>query len=247
MVENNINSDESQRQTYTYSDESRKRLRYTRKLIVHTILSNKLYEKIYLGDICQRHRIGNDRVLNIMIKKLAESVRHPLSFNRLRNSVVATGAQISVPTTIDYVGFAEDSWLLLPMSNEVAKFSEKETIRKYYFIDNGILNLFLVRQEPALLENLVAIQLCRVYGKENVTFLNKEKEIDFIVSEERLAIQVTYSLKDKDTFDRETEPLISFFKKNPDWTPLIITYDEEETIDRDGVTIHAVPVWKWLL
>ena len=89
-----------------------------------------------------------------MIKKLAESVRHPLSFNRLRNSIVATGAKISVPTTIDYVGFAEDSWLLLPVSNEVAKFSDKESIKKYYFIDNGILNLFLVRQEPALLRIL---------------------------------------------------------------------------------------------
>ena len=210
-------------------------------------LISSLYQKIYLGDICQRHRIGNDRVLNIMIKKLAESVRHPLSFNRLRNSVVATGAQISVPTTIDYVGFAEDSWLLLPMSNEVAKFSDKESIKKYYFIDNGILNLFLVRQEPALLENLVAIQLCRVYGKENVTYLNKEKEIDFIVHEERLAIQVSYSLKEKGTFDRETEPLVSFVQKNPEWTPLIITYDEEETIEQNGVTIPAVPVWKWLL
>ena len=210
-------------------------------------LISGLYQKIYLGDICQRHRIGNDRVMNILIKKLAESVRHPLSFNRLRNSVVATGAQVSLPTAIDYVGFAEDGWLLLPMNNDVAKFSDRETIKKYYFIDNGILNLFLVRQEPALLENLVAVQLCRIYGKENMTYLNKEKEIDFIVNEERLAIQVSYSLKDKDTFDRETEPLVSFIKKNPDWTPLIITYDETGAIELDDVTINAVPVWKWLL
>lgn len=210
-------------------------------------LISSLYQKIYLGDICQRHRIGNDRVLNIMIKKLAESVRHPLSFNRLRNSIVLTGVQISVPTVIDYVGFSEDSWLIIPMGNEAAKFSEKESTKKYYFVDNGLLNLFLVRQEPALLENLVAVQLCRSYGKENVTFFNKEKEIDFIVDEKRLAVQVSYSLKDKETFARETEPLFSFVKKNPEWTPVIITYDETDTVERDGVTIDVLPVWKWLL
>ena len=210
-------------------------------------LISSLYQKIYLGDICQRHRIGNDRVLNIMIKKLAESVRQPLSFNRLKNSVVATGAQISLPTVIDYVGFSEDGWLILPVSNDVARFADKESIKKYYFIDNGILNLFLVRQEPALLENLVAIQLCRTYGKDKVTYFSKEKEIDFIINEENLAIQVSYSLKDSETFERETEPLVSFAKKNPGWKPLIITYDESSTIERDGITVNVVPIWRWLL
>lgn len=28
---------------------------------------------------------------------------------------------------------------------------------------------------------------------------------------------------------------------------LIITYDEEETIEKDGITIKVIPVWKWLL
>ena len=58
---------------------------------------------------------------------------------------------------------------------------------------------------------------------------------------------MSYSLKEKGTFDRETEPLVSFVQKNPEWTPLIITYDEEETIEQNGVTIPAVPAWKWLL
>ena len=28
---------------------------------------------------------------------------------------------------------------------------------------------------------------------------------------------------------------------------LIITYDEEETIEKDGLTIEVIPAWKWLL
>ena len=114
---------------------------------------SSLYQKIYLGDICARNNIKNDRVLNILIKKMAESVKQPLSYNRLKNVIVATGSSISVPTTIDYAEYASDSWLILPIENEVGKLTEKEMQKKYYFVDNGLLNLFLMNSETSLLEN----------------------------------------------------------------------------------------------
>ena len=181
--------------------------------------------------------------MNILIKKMAESVKQPLSFNRLRNVIVSTGSPISVPTTIDYVGFATDSWLILPMENEVGKLTEKESQKKYYFVDNGLLNLFLMNPETSLLENMVAVELCRRYGKENVYYLNAEKEIDFIVPEKKLAIQVSYSIKDYATWEREVPPLMKYAKAHPDWKCLLITYDEEST--EEGIS--TIPVWKWLL
>ena len=204
---------------------------------------SSLYQKIYLGDICARNNIKNDRVMNILIKKMAESVKQPLSYNRLKNVIAATGSTISVPTTIDYVGYAADSWLVLPMENEVGKLAEKELQKKYYFIDNGLLNLFLMNAETSLLENIVAVELCRRYGKENVYYLNSEKEIDFIVPEENLAIQVSYSIKDEATRNREVSPLVKFVKTHQDWKCLLITYDEEGI--EEGIS--ATPVWKWLL
>ena len=188
---------------------------------------SSLYQKIYLGDICARNNIKNDRVMNILIKKMAESVKQPLSYNRLKNVVAATGTTISVPTTIDYVGYAADSWLVLPMENEVGKLAEKESQKKYYFIDNGLLNLFLMNAETSLLENMVAVELCRRYGKESVYFLNAEKEIDFVVPDEKLAIQVSYSIKDEATRNREVSPLVKYAKVHQDWKCLLITYDEE--------------------
>ena len=204
---------------------------------------SSLYQKIYLGDICARNNIKSDRVMNILIKKMAESVKQPLSYNRLKNVIAATGSTISVPTTIDYVGYAADSWLVLPMENEVGKLTEKELQRKYYFIDNGLLNLFLMNAETSLLENMVAVELCRRYGKENVYYLNAEKEIDFIVPDEKLAIQVSYSIKDETTRTREVVPLMKYAKKHQDWKCLLITYDEESI--EEGISV--IPVWKWLL
>lgn len=204
---------------------------------------SSLYQKIYLGDICARNNIKSDRVMNILIKKMAESVKQPLSYNRLKNVIAATGTTISVPTAIDYVGYAADSWLVLPMENEVGKLAEKESQKKYYFIDNGLLNLFLMNAETSLLENMVAVELCRRYGKENVYFLNAEKEIDFIVPDEKLAIQVSYSIKDEATRNREVSPLVKYAKGHQDWKCLLITYDEESM--EEGISV--IPVWKWLL
>ena len=183
---------------------------------------SSLYQKIYLGDICARNNIKNDR---------------------LKNVIVTTGSSISVPTTIDYVDYASDSWLILPMENEVGKLTEKETQKKYYFIDNGLLNLFLMNSETSLLENMVAVELFRRYGKENVYYLNADKEIDFIVSDEKLAIQVSYSIKEESTYNREVPPLTKYAKAHEDWKCLLITYDEEGT--EEGIPV--VPVWKWLM
>ena len=89
---------------------------------------------------------------------------------------------------------------------------------------------------------MVAVELCRRFGKKNVCFLNAEKEIDFIVSEEKLAIQVSYSIMDETTYNREVPPLVKYAKAHEDWKCLLITYDEE----RVEKGIPVVPVWKWL-
>lgn len=204
---------------------------------------SSLYQKIYLGDICARNNIKNDRVLNILVKKMAESVKQPLSYHRLRNIVVSTGASISVPTTIDYAGYVADSWLVLPLENEVGKLSDKETQKKYFFVDNGLLNLFLTHPETSLLENMVAVELCRRFGKDKVFYLNADKEIDFLVPDEKMAIQVSYSLAELATKEREIPPLVKFQKTHPDWLCMLVTYDEEGI--ESGIPV--VPVWKWAL
>lgn len=209
---------------------------------------SSLYQKIYLGDICTRNAIKNDRILNILIKKMAESIKQPISFNRLRNNIVSTGFKTSVPTVIDYVGYCEDSWLLLPIENEIAKMSDKESQKKYYFIDNGLLNLFIINPETSLLENLVAIQLCRKYGLDKVGYYNDNmREIDFVIQESKTAIQVAYSIHSEETRARETVPLFHFAETHPDWALYVITYDEEDVINQADKQINAIPIWKWVI
>ena len=208
---------------------------------------SSLYQKIYLGDIAARHGLKNERALALLIKKLAESVKNPVSYQRLRNSIVSTGNKISLPTVIDYVQYAADSWLVLPMENELSSFTTRESQKKYYFIDCGLLNLFLINPETSLLENLVAIQLMRRYGREQVRFYCNNHEIDFVVPDKKLAIQVSYSLLEPGTEEREIRPLQNFGATHPDWQLLIITHEEERLLDNGKSRIEILPAWKWLL
>ena len=208
-----------------------------------------VYQKIYLGDIAARNAITNTFGLKIMIKKLAESVKQPISFNRIANIVSTTGSKLSTTSAIKYVEYAESAWLLQRINNIAAKLAEKESNSKYYFTDNGILNLFLIDGNTSLLENLVAINLIRQFGKEDaVFFYNKGVEVDFYIPEEQWAIQVSYSIKDLETKERETDALIKLSKVLPCRRLLIITFDEESVLQMDNhARIEVIPVWKWLL
>lgn len=83
----------------------------------------------------------------------------------------------------------------------------------------------------------------RRFGKKNVFFLKAEKEIDFMVPDEKLAIQVSYSINDQTTKDREVPPLVKYSKAHEDYNCLLITYDDEGT--EEGIPV--VPVWKLLM
>ena len=212
---------------------------------------SSVFQKIYLGDIIARNNITNIAGIRLMIRKIAESVCRPISFNRINNLLSSVGGKLSLATTIKYVEYCEDAWLLMKLKNYTACLADKESNCKYYFIDNGILNLFLIDKDSMLLENLVAMQLFRKYGhdmsNERVFFYNDNFEVDFYIPEDALAIQVCYSLSDEETLQREVNALKKLPKRLDCNRRLIITFDEETSFSDEYGTIEVVPAWKWLL
>lgn len=219
------------------------------KLLVKRDYLTSIYQKIYLGDIATRHAVENTFALRVLFKKLAESVKQPMSFTRIANVVSSTGAKIGTNTVINYIEYAKDAWLITPVQNIASKLVDKETTPKYYFTDNGILNLFLLEGNTSLLENLVAIHLLRIYGRNDaVYFYNKGIEVDFYIPEISTAIQVCYTLdKSEGTFDREVNALLKISNVLDCRKLLIITRDMEQTLEFDSQVIEVIPAWKWLL
>lgn len=209
---------------------------------------SSIYQTIYLGDIITRNKIAGGFAIKLILKKIAESVTKPLSFSRLTNILKSTGMAIGKQTVINYVGYMTDSYLLFTLQNYAAKLVDKETSPKYYFMDTGLLGLMLLDSKSAQLENLVAIELIRRYGVENVFFFENNVEIDFYIPSENLAIQVSLQvLDDIDTKERETRAFAKLNNFIPGSKCILITNSEETKLEYDGIDIEVIPIWKWLL
>lgn len=209
---------------------------------------NSIYQTLYLGDIITRNKITNDFAVKLILKKIAESVTKPLSFTRLHNILKSAGTSLGKQTVINYVGYMKNSYLIFTLKNYAAKLVDKETSPKYYFMDTGLLGLMLLDCSSAQLENLVAIELIRRYGVDNVYFFADNAEIDFYVPSISLAVQVCMQVLDNvETKERETGAFVKLKKFIPNAKCILITNSEETTIERDGIAIEVIPIWKWLL
>ena len=111
---------------------------------------NRLYEKILLGDIVQRNHIQNETAVRLTIKRLAESVMQPISYNRIAHLIQSVGLRTTPASVMDYAKFAKDACLIFSVDNYASKFAEKETVKKHYFVDNGLLNIFINDPETSL-------------------------------------------------------------------------------------------------
>lgn len=210
---------------------------------------NSVYQKFYLGDIASRNKIENLFSLRILFRKLAESVKQPISFTRLTNIIASTGAKLSKPTLINYIEYSKDAFLIYPIKNIADKLTQRETNPKYYFVDNGIISILAMDIDTSLLENMVAMELLRRYGlDEQVFFYNKNIEVDFYIPDAAMAIQVSYNpKKSTETWERESTALIKLSKVLDCKRLIILTYELEEDIIVKDKKIEVIPVWKWLL
>ena len=209
-----------------------------------TWLSN-LYNKIFFGDMLVRHQVRNALALKVLIRKLAESVKQPCSFTRLAQVVSSAGTKVRVETVIDYVEYAKESCLIFEVENYAAKIAEKVSNKKYYFADNGILNLFLLDPEASLLENLVAVRLHSLC--DDVCFFKSGFEVDFYLWEREIAIQVAWSLKEPATVEREVGALKKLALLHPVRRMMIVTSDEAGTLAGASCEVEVVPAWRFLL
>ena len=193
---------------------------------------SSIYQTVYLSDIITRNKVTNDFAIKLILKKIAESITKPLSFSRLTNILKSAGASLGKQTVINYVSYMTDSYLLFTLPNYAAKLVQKETSPKYYFMDTGLLGLMLLDCKSAQLENLVAIELVRRYGTDNVYFFENNIDIDFYIPSENLAIQVSMQVLDNiDTKERETRAFVKLNHFIPDSKSLLITNSEEGTLD----------------
>ncbi len=208
---------------------------------------NGLYGRIFFSDMVVRNGIKNEEALRLVVHKLAESVGQPAAYNRIANLVKAAGVSTTTASVQDYVRFMRESCLIFSVPNHAAKFAERESVKKHYFVDNGLLNIFLVNPDSALLENACAVALHRRYGTE-LRFYRHHVEVDFYVPCVGLAVQACWSMSEANTARREIGALEKLDAHVPLTRRIIVTREQRDVVRlANGRTIEVLPLAEWLL
>lgn len=211
---------------------------------------NNIYQNIYLADIIVRNRIRNPEALRLMVQKIAETVMHQISYTKLYQAVKSVGVSIGKSSIIDYVEDAKNAYLLFATKNYFNKFTGRESTPRFYFTDNGLLNIFLVNKQSALLENQVAIKLFNQYQNEVYYLKSKQSgiDVDFYIPMSKTAIQVAWTIQ-SNARQREVANLAKLGQTfdQVDHLLIITKGDRKETIHVDNQTIHVLPLVNLLL
>jgi predicted AAA+ superfamily ATPase len=200
-------------------------------------------------DIIERYTISNPEVLKFFIKKIFSSVTSPLSVNKAYNDIKSMGYKISNKYLYEYLAYCNA--IFLTQSIHKFNFSEikqAKSDKKVYIIDNGLLSAIdfnISENRGKLLENMVAMEYLK---QDKALFYYKDQyECDFIVKDgNKLSpVQVAWTINDPATRYRELRGIYFACKLLNQDKGTIITFDEEEVIETDSVTIRVLPFYKY--
>lgn len=208
---------------------------------------SSLFDRIYFGDLIARNNLRKKNSLKTLIRKVSESIGQPVTYNRLASVVTSTGPALKSETVGEYLDYMKQAWLMIQIENFSGKFTERLSYSKYYFVDNGLISLFREDALGELLENMVAVHLRRRYGSD-LYYYKHNIEVDFYIPSEEMAIQVSYTVADDKTRQREQRAIETINTQYPLRRAMIITYDEEDVYTLDsGLRVEVLPLWKWML
>ncbi|MCR5306198.1 MAG: ATP-binding protein [Oscillospiraceae bacterium] len=216
-----------------------------------------IYNTIIVKDIEERQKrretdpnkrkISDLTLLKNIAKFLSGSVGSPISIKSISDYITSSGRKVSANTISDYVSALTEAFVFYPA--ERYDIIGKQTLKmnqKLYIVDLGIRNHLLPRRNYDLgfsLENIVFFELLRRGCKVSIGKLGNT-EVDYIAEKDsRLHYyQVTASLTDENTFNREITPLKALADNYP---KTILTLDRFSLGDYNG--IEVVNAVDWLL
>ena len=216
--------------------------------IYNTILVKDIEERQRRREIDPNKRKINDlSLLKNISKFLASSVGSPISMKSIADYITSGGRSISQATVSDYVEALVEPYIFYPVERyDVLGKQLLKSNWKMYIVDLGIRRYLLPRKRydlGASLENVIFLELLRRGYRVNIGKVGTT-EVDFVArkNEDIFYYQVTASMTEESTFEREMAPLRAIQDNYPKY---VITLDRYTLGNYEGIqVIHAVD---WLL
>jgi predicted AAA+ superfamily ATPase len=210
-------------------------------------LLRTLYDDVLYRDIATRHHIEEVRALKELTFYLMSNPGNLVSFNKLKEQFHLG----SVNTIKNYIEYLENSWLFFTLN--VYDYSVKRqqiAAKKVYSIDTGLVNAIgfaFSANTGQLLENLVFLALRRKTSEIYYCTTPAGYEVDFYIPELRQLIQVTHSLDQPATREREVRALVDGMRSIHEAKGLILADANLPTIEVDGLNLEIRSLAEWLL
>ena len=220
---------------------------FDEKMIRQTL--DGIFSTVLVKDIVSQADVKDVSLLNKITSFLADNIGNPISLNNIKNTLVSEqlikkGVHLSA---IDnYISLLENAFVFYGIKRYDIKGKEYlKTQGKYYMVDTGLRNFFLVFKDMDrghILENVVFLELFSRGYKVSIGKIGNT-EVDFIATtpNEKIYIQVCETMYSDETKMRELKPLQNI-KDN--YEKLILTRDNMfVNTDDNGIKILNVVDW----
>ncbi len=198
-----------------------------------------LFNSIFTKDIVNRYNIRNYGLLIRMVKFILDNVGKTFSAQNIIEYLEKFNITIAPKTIYNYLKYLEEACFIYKVQRmnlegkEILKLEEK-----YYVVDHGFCQAMVGRNESnisRILENIVFIELLRRNWDITIGKIG-DNEIDFACQKfnKTIYVQVTYSLNDEETREREFGPLL---KIQDNFPKFVISYNDNVDFSREGI-IH---------
>jgi predicted AAA+ superfamily ATPase len=185
-----------------------------------------LVDSILFKDIIARYKLRKTAFIASLVKFIFSTTCSLLSINSILKFLKQNIKSLDYETVDNYIAYLENSFLINSLS--VKNLKTKEVLKsnkKYYSYDLGIRNIYSNNYDiEKILENFVYLELKR-RGYEVYFVNNSNYEIDFFAQklDKKIYFQVSYTLKNENTYNREIKPLLM---QKDNYEKIILTFDE---------------------
>lgn len=216
----------------------------------------RLWEKTYIDDVVERHKVKNREALSSLTDALCSSVGSLTNPNRISNVLRnLQNTKIESETIANYIAYLEESFLFEGAKRYNIKGNKYfESIKKYYAVDVGLRNAKLnFRQQEIthIMENVIYNELrMRGFAVDVGVVESREMrdgkseyiqyEIDFIASNgmDKYYIQSAFAL---DGEEKRQQELKSLLKVDNSFSKIVITAsDIAEYTDEKGIRFMSL-------
>lgn len=215
--------------------------------IYNTIIVKDIEARQHRKSDANERKVTDITLLKNIARFLANSVGNPVSVKSVANYITSSGRSVSQNTINDYMEALVEPYIFYPAERyDVEGKQLLKQNRKFYIVDLGIRRHMVAKKNYDLgfsLENIIFLELIRRGYRVNIGKVGAT-EIDFVAvrADEVEYFQITASMTDETTFQREMAPLQAIKDNYP---KTVLTLDHFTLGNYNGIkVINAVD---WLL